>query len=41
MPFFFQVIDHTADAGLGVIQKLGSLGKAAEFHGFDESHIFL
>ena len=39
-PFLFQIGHHFADGGLGVIQFLGGVGKAAPFHRFDKGKIF-
>jgi len=38
--FTFQRADHMADAGLGIAERLGGLGQAAQFYYFNEGFVF-
>ena len=41
VPVLFQVADHPADPGLGIVQDLCCSGKAAVLHGLDKGQILL
>ena len=40
IPLLFQIVDHPAHTGLGVIEGLRRPGKAAVFHRLEKGHIF-
>ena len=40
-PFALEIRHHLADGGLGIVERLCRFGKAALFHGFDKSPVFV